>query len=173
MKQYILDRHTTPGTPVMDQVPTEKIPVYDDQAAVEADLANLAVGQIGTTKDVGISSDIVEALKQYISDENELSDWEDITLSTDSNNPTLIQYDGFYIMSFSIHVNSGVPYQFYVNGVMIVQSGNGGGNYNSNDVEVMFPVKKGDLVYRTVGNQGPTQTQKIAYYKKRHYGYRQ
>lgn len=169
MKQFILDRHTTPGTPVMDQVPTEKIPVYDTDADVDADLANLEVGQIVATKDLGLSPN---DWKQYISDENELSDWENITISTDSNNPTLMEYDGFYIMSYAIHGNSGVPYQFYVNGVLLFQSGNGGGNYNSCVIEVMFPVKKGDLVYRTVGNQGTTHTQKIAYYKKRHYEFR-
>ena len=53
MKQFIVDRHTTPNTPKLEQVPTEKIPVYDDLDAVTADLANLAVGQLGTTKDTG------------------------------------------------------------------------------------------------------------------------
>jgi hypothetical protein len=53
MKQYIVDRHTTPNTPKLEQVPTEKIPVYDDLDAAAADLANLSVGQIGATSDTG------------------------------------------------------------------------------------------------------------------------
>jgi len=53
MKQFIVDRHTTPNTPTLEQVPTEKIPIYDDRAAVTADLANLSVGQIVITKDTG------------------------------------------------------------------------------------------------------------------------
>jgi hypothetical protein len=53
MKQFIVDRHTTPNTPKMDEVPNEKIPIYDSLADAEADLANLEVGQIGATSDTG------------------------------------------------------------------------------------------------------------------------
>lgn len=53
MKQFIVDRHTVPGTPSMDEVPNEKIPVYDSREDVTADLANLEVGQIVATKDTG------------------------------------------------------------------------------------------------------------------------
>jgi len=53
MKQFIVDRHTTPNTPTLEQVPTEKIPVYNDLDAAAADLANLAEGQIVATKDTG------------------------------------------------------------------------------------------------------------------------
>lgn len=53
MKQFIVDRHTTPNTPTLEQVPTEKIPIYENRAAVTADLVNLTVGQIVATKDTG------------------------------------------------------------------------------------------------------------------------
>lgn len=53
MKQFILDRHTVPSTPSLEQVPTEKIPVYDTKTDAESDLANLTVGQIIATKDEG------------------------------------------------------------------------------------------------------------------------
>lgn len=53
MKQFFVDRHTTPNTPTLEQVPTEKIPIYENRAAVESDLANLAVGQIVMTPDEG------------------------------------------------------------------------------------------------------------------------
>lgn len=52
MKQYILDRCTDPNDPTLDEVPNEKIPVYEDDDAAEADLANLEVGQIVATKQV-------------------------------------------------------------------------------------------------------------------------
>lgn len=52
MRQYILDRCTDPQNPTLDEVPNEKIPVYDDDDAAEADLANLEVGQIVATKQV-------------------------------------------------------------------------------------------------------------------------
>ena len=53
MKQFILDRHTVPGAPSLEQVPTDKIPVYETKAAAEADIANLSDGQIIATKDEG------------------------------------------------------------------------------------------------------------------------
>lgn len=53
MKQFIVDRHTTPNTPTLEQVPTEKIPVYEDMDAAAADLANLAENQIIATHDTG------------------------------------------------------------------------------------------------------------------------
>ena len=65
MKQFILDRHTVPGTPSLEQVPTEKIPVYKTKAAAEADIANLSDGQIIATKDEGNENakpvDVVES----------------------------------------------------------------------------------------------------------------
>ena len=53
MKQFIVDRHTTPNTPTLEQVPTEKIPIYENRADLDTDLANLAEGQIVATKDTG------------------------------------------------------------------------------------------------------------------------
>ena len=53
MKQFIVDRHTTPSTPTLEQVPTEKIPIYDDIDAAAADLDYLTEGQIVATKDTG------------------------------------------------------------------------------------------------------------------------
>ena len=53
MKQFIVDRHTTPNTPTLEQVPTEKLPVYESLAAAESDLANLSEGQIVATPDTG------------------------------------------------------------------------------------------------------------------------
>ena len=70
MKQFIVNRHTTPNTPTLEQVPTEKIPVYDNLTDAEADLANLAAGQIIATTDQGASElldtvDTVEAANMH------------------------------------------------------------------------------------------------------------
>ena len=59
MKQFIVDRHTS-TTPKMDEVPNEKIPIYDSSADVTADLANLTVGQIVVAKDTGLAQIITE-----------------------------------------------------------------------------------------------------------------
>jgi len=52
-KQFIVDRHTTPGTPALDPVAIPKVPVYDTEADAVADLSNLEENQIGFTKDTG------------------------------------------------------------------------------------------------------------------------
>ena len=52
-KQFIVDRHTTPGTPALDPVAIPKVPVYATDADAEADLANLAEGQLIATLDTG------------------------------------------------------------------------------------------------------------------------
>ena len=53
MKQFIVDRHTTPSTPTLEQVPTEKIPIYDDIDAAAADIDYLTERQPVATKDTG------------------------------------------------------------------------------------------------------------------------
>ena len=52
-KQFIADRHTTPGTPALDPVAVPKVPIYATAADAEADLANLEEGQIIATLDTG------------------------------------------------------------------------------------------------------------------------
>ena len=48
MKQFIVDRETTPGTPALDPVAIPKMPVYDTEADLDADFANLAEGQMAS-----------------------------------------------------------------------------------------------------------------------------
>ena len=49
-KQFVLDR--TGQTPVMDEVPTEKIPIYANETAATAALSNHNVGDILATRDI-------------------------------------------------------------------------------------------------------------------------
>lgn len=53
MKMFVVDRHTDPQNPTWVEIPTEKIPVYDDIDDLTADLANLEVNQFAFTKDTG------------------------------------------------------------------------------------------------------------------------
>lgn len=63
MKQLIVNRSGT--TPVMEEVPTEKVKVYATEAAAIADLANIAEGEIVATNDP-TESDTIYNLKQRI-----------------------------------------------------------------------------------------------------------
>ena len=75
-------------------------------------------------------------------DHSKLSDWESVTLSTDSNNPTVMRYDGF------ISCVQGTPQGYWnaiwINGEEIVAGENG--NSAGNDGFVC-PVKHNDEVY--------------------------
>ena len=90
MKQFIVDRHTTPNTPTLVQVPTEKIPVYDDLDAAAADLANLSAGQIVATKDTGTELsqpvDVVESGNLHAVTSNAVAEafgvWEQLFISS-------------------------------------------------------------------------------------------
>lgn len=77
MKQYIVDRHTTPNTPALEQVPTEKIPIYESRVAAESDLANLAVGQIIMTPDQGAEEllSVKAQLKAIVADSTDFADF--------------------------------------------------------------------------------------------------
>lgn len=56
MKQYIVNRHTTPSTPVLDEVPNEKIRVFANETAMDAALSSLDEDEIVATEDGAESS---------------------------------------------------------------------------------------------------------------------
>lgn len=104
-------------------------------------------------------------IKSYMRDQNELSDCEEIELSRDSANPTIMEYDGFLtpvlIPTNSVTNNS----NFYVNGENVSFS-----SINSTAYTTSFPVKKGDEVYYTTINANLYKGTTHAYwYKKRDY----
>ena len=94
-----------------------------------------------------------------------MSEWEGISLSTNSSNPTVMTYDGFLI----VRSPTGSGASIYVNGVIIalaVHSGYGGTAYEGSSVTI--PVKKNDEIYKVVGT-GDTTPSFVAYYKLRDY----
>ena len=69
MKQFVLDRTGT--NPVMDEVPTEKLPIYENESDLDADLSNLEDGAIVATN--GGHDDVIDGMKTYIRNQNLLS----------------------------------------------------------------------------------------------------
>lgn len=96
----------------------------------------------------------------------ELSDFEDITISTNSSNPTEMAYDGYIYITGSTDVNVGKS-KLYVNGVVVDQFDCS--NWVTNALSSNF--KKGDQIY-TTGWRDLTTPQKVRYYKKRDYSNR-
>lgn len=56
MKQFIVNRHTTPATPTLDEVPNEKIRVFKNEATIDAALSSLDENEIVATEDGAESS---------------------------------------------------------------------------------------------------------------------
>lgn len=162
MQSFILDRHTDPNNPTMKVTQDDKIPVYDSVADAQADLANIEEGAIVATKDTGAELDI----REYIRNQNILADWETITVSTDSANPTVIPYDGF--LSLLVEGSNRTGSALYINGQHIsnayVVLDNVVGTFSETH---SVPVAKGDLVYKT-GELHLTRPW-VRYYKLRDY----
>lgn len=88
MKQFIVDRHTTPNTPTLEQVPTDKIPLYPTEQDLLDDLANLEVGQIAGTTDpaeselIGVLIQKIQALESKLESDDVYSTDEVMTNKT-------------------------------------------------------------------------------------------
>lgn len=114
------------------------------------------------------------AVAEYINDQNELSNFEDITLSTNSSSPTTMDYDGFiYVNAKSPASQSGtqLTLSVFINGVLesyyMASSA-----YNQNfGATACISVKKGDTVYYTLINVNKTST-RGRFFKKRDYSLR-
>ena len=98
----------------------------------------------------------------YKADTSELSDYENITLSTNSNNPTVMPYDGVYILA-----NYGVQtiHHIYLNGVEI-SGGTTGNNTTGASTSSTILFKKGDMMYRLNTYTESLFLEHVAYYKK-------
>ena len=151
----------TGSNQVLHSSQTEKIPVYDSQQDAESDLANLAEGQIVGTKEGKFD---IDEMKNYIRKQNVLSDWESITISTNSNNPTVFDKDGFLLIADvkdnKVHINN----EFEV----WLGRSQPSGVYNVSN-SVTIPVKIGDQIYINTALSSSEGTSKIAYYKLRDY----
>lgn len=192
MREFIVKR--TGNNVEMEKMPNNTIPVYASQSDLENDLANLEVGQIVSTKDELTQIDLAtERLKEYIRDQDELSDFERLPNSTDGwtttsmssyistttqpNNSFTMPYDGFIKVSVVQGASGSYGYLY------ISQDGGTtwttGGLGVKGDSRLGFTseiyLNKGDLfaVY-CYGNTATTDSFQILarYYKKRDYSHR-
>lgn len=200
MKQYIVDRHTTPSTPALDEVPNEKIRVFKNEATIDAALPNLDEDEIVATEDgaesstrVGNPLGTILALQSnavpygylpcngvafdehqypalyallgdnhtpYSYDKSRLGDYESITISTDVNNPTVMEYDGYItLQSASTLLQLRVldnPALGTAPNIYTVYS-----NTATNYATGTFPLRKGDRFYI---DGGTVQNSAVRYY---------
>lgn len=165
MKQFIVDRHTTPSTPSMDEVPNEKIPIYDNLADVESDLANLEAGQIVATKDAGgeLSHpvDVVEEGNMHAVTSNAVADIfsanidnTKFALSTTSNVEVTAQYTGLLYVVISQSNTGGST--IVEDGTVLIADDNYADGSNYRNFTVL--IRKGRK-YKWVGNGGKVSIQ--------------
>ena len=101
-------------------------------------------------------------------DENKLSDFENITISTSSASPTVADYDGFIVLVSTQSDGGGARVgSIYINGVLFptIQYTNSR-NVNS----FTIPIVKGDSLY--FGSNANYDIKKARWYKKRDYSNR-
>lgn len=97
-------------------------------------------------------------------DENKLSDWEDIVISTNSATPTVALYDGFITI---VKDRSNTALNLYVNSQPVFVSDGG-----QTAVVMTVPVSKGDSFYLNAIQSYSTVTNKARWYKNRDYSNR-
>lgn len=143
MKQFVANR--SGATPTLDEVNNTKVKVYTNEAAIDADLANLEVGQIVGTTEQNITK--LDVDKQWVRNQNRLSAIEAVTLSASSSAPTVIVYDGFLIVKIAFTSNNGTATRhLYVNGTDIVSQSISQYAVQRTE-ELTLPVNKGDEIY--------------------------
>ena len=114
------------------------------------------------------------AVAEYMNDQNELSNFEDITLSTNSSSPTTMDYDGFiYVIAQSPSGQSGAQLTFsvFINGVLESYYMASSAYSQNFGATACISVKKGDTVYYTMSNVSKTST-RGRFFKKRDYSFR-
>lgn len=153
-RAYIVTRNG--GTVTKAPINDNKIPIYANETALDADLSNLPDGTICATSSG--HDDVIDQMKDYIRKQNDLSDWEATSVGTTSATAFEAQYDGFLLLT-ATDVNL---FRIYVNEVDVARLGCLTNCPNSTTI----PLKKGDKVYVT-GQLGLLCY--VAYYKNRDY----
>lgn len=153
-KQFIVDRHTTPGTPALDPVATPKVPVYDTLEDVEADLANLSEGQIvatgGDGSELPMPVDVVEEGNMHAVTSNAVAavypDYTRKILISDSTS----RYQSNYVAPHNGYLYAGGYGNTQGNSTIIFVVGGitfkAQGTTEGNDCWLMIPLKKGTTV---------------------------
>lgn len=125
------------------------------------------VNNVGESETYDIETKITPAVRAYIQNQNKLSAMEQVTISSDSNNPTVAEFDGFLIVENSLTSNNGTTTRhFYINSIdLLAQSIS---QYAVQRSEYLtLPVRKGDEIYAPVASY--VLNAYFMYYKNRDY----
>lgn len=125
------------------------------------------VNNVGESETYDIETKITPAVRAYIQNQNKLSAMEQVTISSDSNNPTIAEFDGFLIVENTLTSNNGTATRhFYINGIDL--SAQSISQYAVQRSEYLtLPVRKGDEIYTPIASYVPNAY--FMYYKTRDY----
>lgn len=125
------------------------------------------INNVGESETYDIETKITPAVRAYIQNQNKLSAMEQVTISSDSNNPTIAEFDGFLIVENTLTSNNGtVTRHFYINGIDL--SAQSISQYAVQRSEYLtLPVNKGDEIYTPIA--GYVLNAYFMYYKARDY----
>ena len=154
-RAYIVTRNG--GTVTKAPINDNKIPIYPNKTAMEADASNIPDGSIVFTK--SDHDDVIDQMKEYIRNQNVLSAVE--LVGTLSVTPIDINYDGF----ITIFGSGGDNWSKW----KLVHADNSEsiyGVYSSYNTAYEVHCTKGDKI---VSVQGNTMTAYARYYKLRDY----
>jgi len=157
-KTYIVSRNG--GTVTKAPINDNKIPIYANETALDADLANIPDNTLVATR--GGHDDVIDQMKDYIRKQNDLSAPETLDASLFVNGYEM-PYDGIVYLATSATTPA---VQYFVssdNGITWVQVGQIAGQYTVN-ASVSIAAKKGWII------KGPgTYTCCGMFYKDRDY----
>lgn len=125
------------------------------------------INNVGEEERYDIETKITPAVRAYIQNQNKLSAMEQVTISSDSNNPTVAEFDGFLIVENTLTSNNGTATRhFYVNGVDLPAQSIS--QYAVQRSEYLtIPIRKGDEIYTPVAAY--VASAYFMYYKARDY----
>lgn len=125
------------------------------------------VNNVGESETYDIETKFTPAVREYIRNQVKLSAMEQVTISSDSNSPTVAEFDGFLIVENTLTSNNGTTTRhLYINGIdLIAQSIS---QYAVQRSEYLtIPVCKGDEIYAPIAAY--VVTAYFMYYKARDY----
>lgn len=118
-----------------------KIPIYANETALDADLANIPDNTLVATK--GGHDDVIDQMKAYIRDQNELSEVEAISsYSTDKRFDSVIPYTSPYDGVLYFEIETGITRDLSINNNIIGHTSGSGHRFL-----YTIPVNKGDVFY--------------------------
>lgn len=165
-KTYIVSRNG--GTVTKAPINDNKIPIYANETALDADLANIPDNTLVATSSG--HDDVIDQMKDYIRKQNDLSDIEVVPNLT-NNNWSEMKYDGFFTISCENNAAGFVCLEITRDGIDIKQIYFAGENTTDQDRGALtIPIIKGDKLRVSYTSSTPQNMSCFAnYYKKRDY----